>query len=93
MEKKCFRKKFKSIIKENQKFNCQTLFISQNALSVCKMFVKWFGPPPSPNFKNVLTQEPSNRFASYFDWGTRENHGNVLNIVWLCLRYFYGENS
>ena len=24
------------------------------------------------------------RFASYFDWGTRENHGNVLSLV---LRY------
>ena len=29
----------------------------------------------------IITQEPLDRFASKFDWGTRENHGNVLSLV------------
>ena len=29
----------------------------------------------------IITQEPLDRFASNFDKGTRENHGNVLSLV------------
>ena len=29
----------------------------------------------------IITQEPLDRFALNFDWGTRETHGNVLNLV------------
>ena len=26
----------------------------------------------------IITQDPLDRFASNFDWGIRENHGNFL---------------
>ena len=29
----------------------------------------------------IITHEPVDRFASNFDWGTRENHDNVLSLV------------
>ena len=29
----------------------------------------------------IITQKPLDRFASNFDWGTRETHRNVLNLV------------
>ena len=29
----------------------------------------------------IITHEPLNRFVSNLDWGTRENHGNVLSLV------------
>ena len=29
----------------------------------------------------IITHEPFDLFASNFDWGTRENHGNVLGLV------------
>ena len=29
----------------------------------------------------IISQQPLVRFASNFDWGTRENHGNVLSLV------------
>ena len=42
----------------------------------------------------IITHEPLDQFVSNFDWGTRENHGNVLNLV---LRFsestFKGKNS
>ena len=41
---------------------------------------------------SIITHEPLDRFVSNFDWGTRENHGNVLSLV-LRLKvewvYFY----
>ena len=33
----------------------------------------------------IITQEPVARFASNFDWGTRETHGNVRSLV---LRFY-----
>ena len=30
----------------------------------------------------IITWEPLDRFASNFDWGTRETHGNVLAWFW-----------
>ena len=40
--------------------------IKQNFLCVCQ----------------IITQEPLDRFASYFDWGTWENHGKeVLKLL------------
>ena len=35
---------------------------------------------------HIITQEPLDRFASNFDWGTRKIHGNVLRLV---LRFFF----
>ena len=29
----------------------------------------------------IITQEPLDRFASNYDWETREDHGNVLTVV------------
>jgi len=29
----------------------------------------------------IITHEPLDRFASKFNWGTRENHGNALSSV------------
>ena len=29
----------------------------------------------------IITQEPLDRFASSFDWGTLESHSNVINMV------------
>ena len=29
----------------------------------------------------IITQGPLNRFASNFDWGTRETHGNIISLV------------
>ena len=29
----------------------------------------------------IITKEPLDRFVSYFDWGTRETHGNILSLV------------
>ena len=29
----------------------------------------------------IITHESLNQFASNFDWGTRENHGNILSLV------------
>jgi len=29
----------------------------------------------------IITQKPLDRFASNFDWGTRESHENVLSLV------------
>ena len=29
----------------------------------------------------IITQEPPDRFASNYDWGTRETHGNALSVV------------
>ena len=29
----------------------------------------------------IITKEPLDRFVSNFDWGPRENHGNVLSLV------------
>ena len=29
----------------------------------------------------IITQEPLDRFASNFDWGTRKNHGNVFSLL------------
>ena len=31
----------------------------------------------------IITQEPLDRFASNFDWGTRKTHGNVLGFEFL----------
>ena len=28
----------------------------------------------------IITREPLDGFASNFDWGTRETHGNVLSL-------------
>ena len=29
----------------------------------------------------IMTQEPLERFASNFEWGTRESHGKVNSMV------------
>ena len=29
----------------------------------------------------IISHEPLNRFASNFDWRTRENHGNVPSLL------------
>ena len=29
----------------------------------------------------IITHEPLYQFVSSFDWGTKENHGNVLRLV------------
>ena len=29
----------------------------------------------------IITQEPLDRFAPGFDWGTRKTHGNILSLV------------
>ena len=47
----------------------QTCYIYKVVISVC-LFVCL-----------IKAQEPLDRFASNFDWGTRETHGNVLSLV------------
>ena len=53
-------------------------FFMRNQYIYIKLFlclsVRQFGWP-------IITHEPLYRLASNFDWGTRENHGNVLNLV------------
>ena len=29
----------------------------------------------------IITKKPLKRFALNFDWGIRENHGNVLSLL------------
>ena len=44
----------------------------------------------------IITQEPLNRFALNFDWGTREDHGDVFSLVLdskLSGSTFIGKNS
>ena len=31
-------------------------------------------------FLYIITQKPFDRFATNFDWGTRENHRNFLSL-------------
>ena len=40
------------------------------------MYINFEALPACP----IINQEPLDRFASKFDCGTRENHGNVLSL-------------
>ena len=40
----------------------------------------------------IITQEPLDRFASNFDWGSPEAHGNVLSLVLRFIVDFNSEN-
>ena len=45
------------------------IFIEKVEISDCLLFCP------------IITQEPLDRFASNFNWGTRETHRNVLSLV------------
>jgi len=47
--------------------------INYNPVQRCNLFFMFFCP--------IITQEPLDQFALNFDWGIRENHGNVLSLV------------
>ena len=38
----------------------------------------------------IITQEPLHRFASNFDWGTGEPHGNVPSLVLVVITIWVG---